>query len=204
MERDILKKATAYFAKAQLLRYALMRTLRPQYPLSVLCRVTGGVPKWRTMPGDTAPIPSKRTQENARLEVAIQAAHVSHAADRRGPERLTKQNCVTTGFQLGSGVTPAASGRITVCLRCQQVRRFTATTDSKHPLPVCRECVGSDLLPPDDRMRPGSVLDITYIPTAEGMVVSRESIKDLFTMRGSGPCDGRRRMTIGLGVGAAH
>jgi len=51
-----------------------MSTLRPQYPLRLLCRVLdvsrSGYYAWRTRR------PSKRAQENARLEVAIQAAHV--------------------------------------------------------------------------------------------------------------------------------
>lgn len=51
-----------------------MRTLRLQYPLTLLCRILNvsrsGYSAWRTRR------PSKRAQENARLEVAIQAAHV--------------------------------------------------------------------------------------------------------------------------------
>jgi putative transposase len=51
-----------------------MRTLRLHYPLSLLCRVLevsrSGDYAWQHRR------PSKRAQENARLEVAIQAAHV--------------------------------------------------------------------------------------------------------------------------------
>ena len=62
-----------------------MRTLRPHYPLSLLCRVLevsrSGYYAWCTHR------PSKRTQENARLEVAIQAAHV-RTRQTYGLERL--------------------------------------------------------------------------------------------------------------------
>jgi putative transposase len=51
-----------------------MTTLRPQYPLVLLCRVLevsrSGYHAWQKRR------PSKRAQENARLEVALQAAHV--------------------------------------------------------------------------------------------------------------------------------
>lgn len=53
---------------------AQFATLRHQYPVALLCRVLemsrSGYYAWRTRR------PSKRAQENARLEVAIQAAHV--------------------------------------------------------------------------------------------------------------------------------
>ena len=62
-----------------------MVTLRPHYPLTILCRVLAvsqsGYHAWRTRS------PSPRAQENARLEVAIQAAHV-RTRQTYGPERL--------------------------------------------------------------------------------------------------------------------
>jgi transposase-like protein len=42
MERDILKKATRVRCEGAAARYALMRTLRAHYPLSLLCRVLEG------------------------------------------------------------------------------------------------------------------------------------------------------------------
>ncbi len=62
-----------------------MSTPRPQYPLVLLCRVLNvsrsGYYAWRTRR------PSARAQENARLEVAIHAAHV-RTRQTYGPERL--------------------------------------------------------------------------------------------------------------------
>lgn len=62
-----------------------MKTLRPQYPLSLLCRVLAvsrsGYYAWQHRR------PSKRAQDNARREVAIQSVHV-HTRQTYGPERL--------------------------------------------------------------------------------------------------------------------
>ena len=79
-------------------------------------------------PGD----PLKRTRENARLEVAIQAAHV-RTWQTYGPARL-QEELREDGF-------PAVIGRIKrlrkkLGLHCAPVERFTLTTDSAHLLLV--------------------------------------------------------------------
>lgn len=78
-----------------------MVTLRPNYPLATLCRVLAvsrsGYYAWRTRR------PSPRAQENARLEVAIQAAHVC-TRWMYGPERLQAE--------LRDDGLPAGIGRI--------------------------------------------------------------------------------------------
>ena len=62
-----------------------MRTLRPHYPLRLLCRVLevsrSDYYAWQHRR------PSARAQENARLEVAIQDAHVC-TRQTYGPERM--------------------------------------------------------------------------------------------------------------------
>ena len=71
-------------------------------------------------------------QENARLEVAIQAAHV-RTRQTYGPERLhdeLREAGVTVG------VSRIKRLRRKLGLRSTQVRRFKATTDSNHHLPV--------------------------------------------------------------------
>ena len=76
-----------------------MRTLRPQYPLRLLCRVLevsrSGDYAWQHRRL------SKRAQENARLEVAIQAAHV-RTRKTYGPERLQVE-LREDGFLAGIG-----------------------------------------------------------------------------------------------------
>lgn len=149
MERDILKKATAYFAKAQLPGSALMTTLRAQYPLALLCRVLevsrSGYYAWRHRR------PSKRAQENARLEVAIRAAHV-RTRQTYGPERLQAE-LRADGFPAGVGRIKRLRKKLGLC--CVQRHRFKTTTQSNHALPVA-ENVLAHTLPPRNRTRSGS------------------------------------------------
>ncbi|OXX07418.1 IS3 family transposase, partial [Shigella sonnei] len=41
LERDILKKATAYFAQESLKKYALIEQWRQQFPIEAMCQVFG-------------------------------------------------------------------------------------------------------------------------------------------------------------------
>ncbi len=163
-----------------------MRTLRPQYPLTLLCRVLevsrSGYYAWRTRR------PSKRVQENARLEVAIQAAHV-RTRKTYGPERLQAE-LRADGFPAGIGRIKRLRKKLR--LRCKQVRRFTTTTDSKHALPVAENVVAQTFA----ATRPNEtwVTDITYVPTAEGWLYLA-GIKDLFTCEVVGHAMGARMTT---------
>ena len=78
---------------------------------------------------------------------------------------------------------PAGVGRIKrlrkkLGLRCQQVRRFTTTTDSTHPLPVAENVWAQTFA----ATRPNAtwVTDLTYVPTVEGWL-ALAGIKALFT-----------------------
>ena len=149
-----------------------MRTLRLQYPLRVLCQVLevsrSGYYAWLHRR------PSKRAQENARLEVAIQAAHV-RTRQTYGPERLQTE-LRDDGFPAGIGRIKRLRKKLG--LRCTQVRRFTTTTESKHALPVAENVLAQTFV----ATRPNEtwVTDITYVPTAEGWLYLA-GIKDLFT-----------------------
>ncbi|NOU11843.1 MAG: IS3 family transposase [Nitrospira sp.] len=163
-----------------------MRTLRPQYPLSVLCRVLevsrSGYYAWRMRR------PSKRAQENARLEVAIQAAHI-RTRQTYGPERLQAE-LREDGFPAGVGRIKRLRKKLR--LRCKQVRRFTTTTDSTHALPVAENVLAQTFV----AMRPNQtwVTDITYIPTTEGWLYLA-GIKDLCTCEVVGYAMGARMTT---------
>lgn len=149
-----------------------MTTLRSQYPLAILCRVLevsrSGYHAWRTRR------PSKRAQENARLEVAIQAAH-GRTRQTYGPERLQAE-LRDDGFPAGVGRIKRLRKKLG--LRCKQVRRFTTTTESNHALPVAENVLAQTFV----ATRPNEtwVTDITYVPTAEGWLYLA-GIKDLFT-----------------------
>ncbi|MDH4327765.1 MAG: IS3 family transposase, partial [Nitrospira sp.] len=186
MERDILKKATTYFGEGAAARYALMTTLRPQYPLSLLCRVLevsrSGYYAWCIRR------PSKRARENTRLEVAIQAAHV-RTRQTYGSERLQAE-LREDGFPAGIGRIKRLRKKLG--LRCTQVRRFTITTDSAHHLPVADNLLAQTFT----ATRPNEmwVTDITYIATAEGWVYLA-GIKDLYTCEVVGHAMGARMTT---------
>lgn len=163
-----------------------MTTLRPQYPLAILCRVLdvsrSGDYAWRTRR------PSKRAQENARLEVAIQAAHV-RTRQTYGPERLQAE-LRDDGFPAGVGRIKRLRKKLD--LRCQQVRRFTTTTESHHALSVAENVLAQTF----EATRPNEiwVTDITYVPTAEGWLYLA-GIKDLFTCEVVGHAMGARMTT---------
>ncbi len=149
-----------------------MRTLRLQYPLRLLCRVLdvsrSGYYAWQHRR------PSKRARENARLEVAIQAAHV-RTRHTYGPERLQAE-LRADGFPAGIGRIKRLRKKLG--LRCPHVRRFTTTTASNHALPVAENVLAQTFV----ATRPNEtwVTDITYVPTAEGWLYLA-GIKDLFT-----------------------
>ena len=173
-----------------------MRTRRTHYPLSLLCRVLEV-----SRSGDDAWLhrrPSTRAPENARLEVAIQAAQV-RTRQTSGPERL-QADLRADGFPAGGGRIKRLRKKLG--LRCQQVRRFTTTTDSTHALPVAENLVAQTFL----ATRPNEtwVTDITYVPTAEGWL-SLAGIKDLFTCEVVGHAMGDQMTTalVSQALGAA-
>lgn len=117
--------------------------------------------------------PSRRAQDNDCLEVGIQAAHQRTRASY-GPERLQAE-WHDDGF-------PASVSRIKrlrrkLGLRCQQIRRFTTTSESNHALPVAENVLAQTFV----ATRPNEtwVTDITYAPTTEGWLYVA-GIRDLY------------------------
>jgi len=163
-----------------------MRTLRPHYPLSLLCRVLevsrSGYYAWCTRR------PSKRAQENARLAVAIQAAHV-RTRQTYGPERLQAE-LREDGFPAGIGRIKRLRKKLG--LRCTPVHRFTITTDSAHHLPVAENLLAQTFT----AARPNEtwLTDITYVPTGEGWLYVA-GVKDLYTCEVVGHAMGARMTT---------
>jgi len=106
--------------------------------------------------------------------VAIQAAHV-RTRQTYGPERLQAE-LRDDGFS--AGVSRIKRLRKKLGLRCVQVRRFKATTNSKHALPVADNRVAQTFA----ATRPNEiwVADITYVPTTEGWLYLA-GVKDLHT-----------------------
>ena len=165
-----------------------MKILRPHYPRAVLCRVfevsRSGYHAFASR------APSKRARENARLIVAIQAAH-QRTRETYGPERL-QDELRDDGFK--AGVSRIKRLRKKLGLRCKQVRKFKATTNSNHSLPVADNLLKQNF----ETSRPNQawVTDITYIETGEGWLYLA-GVKDLHTCELVGHALGAR-MTAAL------
>lgn len=149
-----------------------MKAHRREFPLGLMCRVfevsPSGYYAWLKRP------PSKRSQENARLELAIRAAH-QRSRETYGPIRLQPE-LAADGFPAGLGRIKRLRRKLG--LRCKQVRKFKATTNSNHSLPVAENLLDQDFA----TERPGQVwvTDITYIPTQEGWLYLA-GVKDVHT-----------------------
>ena len=149
-----------------------MKSLRREFAVSLMSRVLevskSGYYAWLTRS------PSRRAQDDVCLSVAIKAAH-TRTRETYGPERLQPE-LAAEGFQLGVGRIKRL--RKQLGLRCKQKRKFKATTNSKHELPVAENLVGQDFR--TDRPHQVWVSDITYVTTDEGWLYLA-GIKDLHT-----------------------
>ena len=138
----------------------MIKRLRLNYPIPPLCRAlnvsVSGYYAW------SARKSSKRAQEDARLEVEIQAAH-KRTRGTCGPERL-KEDMQEHG--VNAGIYRIRKLRKKLGIRCKQVKKFRATTDSDHKLPVADNLLKQRF----EATEPNKawVTDITYIPTEEG------------------------------------
>ncbi|TLN09739.1 IS3 family transposase, partial [bacterium] len=107
-----------------------MRQMRLYYPIPMVSRTlkvsTSGFYAWLGRP------PSERAKEEMRLEVEIKAAH-SRTRHTYGAERLQRE---LAGQGVIVGICRIKRIRRKLGLRCKQKRKFRATTDSNHSLPV--------------------------------------------------------------------
>ena len=137
-----------------------MRDHRSVWPLRIMGRVlkasVSGYYAWLDRP------PSARSQRRSRLLAAVRTAH---AASRRlyGSPRV--HAAVVAGGEPCCVKTVARLMR-SDGLRARTKRKYKATTNSSHHLPVAPNRLGRDF----HRARPNQawVADITYIPTDEG------------------------------------
>jgi len=149
-----------------------MKAMRFKYGVAVMCGLLqvskSGYYQWLNRR------PSKRVLEEGRLEVEIKAAH-RRTRETCGPERL-QHELKEHGVKVG--ICRIRRIRKKLGIRCKQKRKFKATTDSKHALPVAENLVQQQF----EATRPNEVWlsDITYIPTEEGWLYLAGH-KDLFT-----------------------
>ncbi len=149
-----------------------MKELRLDYPLALVRRVlsvsASGYYAWVDRPL------SKWAQEEARLEVEIKAAH-KRTRQVCGAEKL-QYDLAEYGIQVGICRIKRIRRKLGIC--CKQKRKFKATTDSKHTLPVAENILGQQF----EVTEPNKVWtsDITYVPTDEGWLYLAGH-KDLFS-----------------------
>ncbi len=149
-----------------------MKQWRLEYPVEVMARVLGvsrsGFYAWLQRP------PSARALEDERLKVAISAAH-RKTRETYGAIRLQSE-LQAEGFEVGRD--RIARLRREMGISCKQKRKFKATTQSDHHLPVAENLLGQCF----EAKAPNEVwhTDITYIATGEGWLYLA-GVKDQFT-----------------------
>ena len=145
--------------------------MRLIYPVPRMCRFLrvsrSGYYRWLTSP------PSQRSIEEGRLIAEIRAAH-KRTRQSFGPDRLQK-DLIAHGVKVG--VFRIRRIRTKLGIRCKQVKKFKATTDSTYTLPVAANLLEQQF----ETTAPNRVWvsDITYIPTDEGWLYCAAH-KDLF------------------------
>jgi len=150
----------------------MIKELRLQYPIplakQVLSVSASGYYAWLDRPL------SKWAREENRLEIEIKAAH-KRTRQVCGAEKL-QYDLAEHGVQVG--VCRIKRIRRKLGIRCKQKKKFKATTDSRHTLPVAENILGQQfkITAPNKVW----VSDITYVPTDEGWLYVAGH-KDLFT-----------------------
>ena len=139
-----------------------------------MCRVLevseSGYYAWRSRPE------SQRSRENRKLVVHIKAVH--HESDATyGSPRIQRE--------LADQGIACSENRVARLMRLEgvqakQARRFKATTDSKHSLPVAENLLARQFEPVQPNTRWGA--DITYIWTQQGWLYLAV-VLDLFSRR---------------------
>ena len=150
----------------------MIKGMRLHYSIPFMCRMLhlsrSGYYAWLGRP------PSKRTREEGRLEAEIKAAH-TRTRQTFGPQRL-QRDLESHGVKVG--LFRIRRIRKKLGIRCKQKKKFKATTNSQHTLPVAENLLNQEFV----TTAPNRVWfsDITYIRTEEGWLYLAAH-KDLFT-----------------------
>jgi len=172
LEKEILKKVMAYLAKgprdARDDRCAAARTGVPCRPMGRVLDVSkSGYYGWKNRK------PCARRQEDERIKVAIKAAH-ERGRGTYGPETIQDELAEVERMEVG--LNRIKRLRRQMKIRCKQVKKYKATTDSNHKLPVAPNLLNQELAVSGPNK--AWVADITYVRTDEGWLYLA-GIKDL-------------------------
>ncbi|EFA2713413.1 IS3 family transposase [Escherichia coli] len=160
-----------------------MEQWRQQFPIEAMCQVFGvsksGYYNW------VQHEPSDRKQSDERLKLEIKVAHI-RTRETYGTRRLQTE-LAENGIIVGRD--RLARLRKELRLRCKQKRKFRATTNSNHNLPVAPNLLDQTFAP----TAPNQVwvADLTYVATQEGWLYLA-GIKDVYTCEIVGYAMGER------------
>mgnify|MGYP001283827576 CR=1 FL=1 len=148
------------------MKYATLKAHEAEFRVRLMCRVldvsSGGYYAWRSR------TPSEQAQTRAALDATVRE-EFKRRKGRAGAPRLSRH--------LGRGRRQVAQSLRRQGLRAKAARKFKATTNSNHSLPVAENLLQQDFT----AQRPNQVWvgDITYIATDEGWLYLAAVI-DLF------------------------
>lgn len=142
------------------MKYWFMDQHRSSHGVQRMCRVIGaarsGYYRWKRQPQ------SKRHKDNEKILMEIKESH-KNSRRAYGSPRITKD--------LQTRGTKCSENRIARLMKIHGIvgkakKKFKATTNSKHNLPVAPNLLNQDFVA--DKPNTVWVSDITYIPTLEG------------------------------------
>ncbi|AMC36484.1 hypothetical protein VN23_19300 [Janthinobacterium sp. B9-8] len=131
-----------------------MKQWQSQYPVKLLCQTLAvsryGFYAWQKRP------PCRRALENERLRIEIRAAH--NKTRRTYSAKRLQDELAEEGIKVGRD--RIARLRREEGIRCIQKRKFKATTNSNHTLPVADNLLNQEFKPTEPNQV--WVSDITY------------------------------------------
>lgn len=151
------------------MKYATMKAHEGQFRVRLMCRVlsvsASGYYAWRSRK------PSKRSQARAALDAQVKEGF-ERRRGREGAPRLSRR--------LGRGRRQVAMSLRRQGLRAKAAKKFKATTNSNHALPVAENRLQQDF----SAQRPNQVWvgDITYIGTDQGWLYLA-AVLDLYSRK---------------------
>ena len=151
------------------MKYAVIKANEAEFRIRLMCRVLcvspSGYYAWRGR------APSQQAQAHAALDAAVRE-EFARRKGRAGAPRLSRH--------LGRGRRQVAQSLRRQGLRAKAARKFKATTNSNHTLPVAENLLQQDFT----AQRPNQVWvgDITYIATGEGWL-HLAVVLDLFSRK---------------------
>jgi transposase InsO family protein len=155
-------------------KYGFIRDHANDYPVKLLCRMLSvqrsAYYDWRDRPGKV--IGPEELLLRRRMKALFAASRGSMGS------RMMMNNLREEGFEIGRDKTRRLMKALK--LKVKQKRKYKATTDSKHKLPVARNVLNRDFSPSAPNQAWGT--DITYLWTQEGWVYLAVVI-DLYSRR---------------------